>query len=75
MSQSAWAVVTTFGALYEAEIAQGRLASAGIPARVDQRGNVGLFGPGFTGKSVRGVAVMVPRERVPEARVALDLEE
>lgn len=75
MFESAWAVLTTFGALWEAEIAQGRLASAGIPARIDQGGNIGLFGPGFTGKSVRGITVLVPTERIAEARVALDLGE
>ncbi len=69
-----WARVASYAALYEAEMAQGRLDSVGIPSRVDQQGAVGMFGPGHQGASVRGVVLFVPRERVAEARNALDLE-
>ena len=74
MHRPAWRVVATFGALYEADLAAGRLRSAGIPHRVDQRGGVGLFGPGHEGKTVRGVAVLVPEDRLKQARKALDLD-
>jgi hypothetical protein len=70
----AWEVVATFGALYEAELAAGRLRSAGIDSRIDQRGNVGLFGPGHQGRSIRGVALLVSADRLHAARNALDLE-
>lgn len=72
-SQS-WEVVATFGALYEAEMAAGRLASAGIESRIDQRGAVGLFGPGHQGRSIRGIALLVPADRLGSARDALDIE-
>ena len=69
-----WKVVATFGAMYEAEMAAGRLQSAGIDSRVDQRGAVGLFGPGHLGRSVRGIALLVHETRLDEAREALDIE-
>ncbi len=70
----AWEVVATFGATYEAELAAGRLQSAGIPSRIDQRGGVGLFGPAHQGRTVRGVALLVPKQCLDDARLALDLE-
>jgi hypothetical protein len=76
MSQTdSWAVVHTYAALHEAELAAGRLQAAGIPSRVDQRDTVGLFGPGHAGRSIRGIAVLVPAGRLPAARSALDLED
>jgi hypothetical protein len=69
-----WETVATFGAAYEAEIAAGRLASVGIPSRIDQRGGVGVFGPAYEGWTVRGVALLVPQERLEDARLALDIE-
>jgi hypothetical protein len=70
-----WQVIATYGDLTSAELAEGRLESAGIACRLDQRGAVGLFGPGFSGGSVRGVALLVPVAAVAEARFALDLPE
>ncbi len=69
-----WKAVTTYGALYEAELAAGRLDSAGIPSRIDQRGAVGLFGPGHVGRSVRGIELLVPLDQLKAAREALDIE-
>jgi len=69
-----WEPVASYAALYEAEMAQGRLDSVRIPSRLDQQGGVGMFGPGHQGTSVRGVVLLVPRERLAEARNALDLE-
>jgi hypothetical protein len=74
VKSQAWEVVATFGALYEAEMAAGRLASAGIESRIDQRGAVGLFGPGHQGRSIRGIALFVPADRLGAARDALDIE-
>lgn len=70
-----WQVVATYGDLASAELAQGRLRSAGIDCRLDQRGAIGLFGPGFSGASVRGVGLLVPGAAVAAARFALDLPE
>ena len=69
-----WSRVATYNALYEAEIAAGRLDSADIAHRIDQQGAVGLFGPGHAGQSVRGVALLVAKEDLEAARQALDLE-
>ena len=69
-----WEVVATYGALYEAEMAAGRLQSSGIPSRIDQRGAVGLFGPGHQGRSIRGIALLVPARRLDDANDALDIE-
>ncbi len=70
-----WQVIATYGDLASAELAVGRLESIGIMCRLDQRGAIGLFGPGFSGASVRGVALLVPAAVVAEARFALDLPE
>lgn len=72
-SKPTWTTVATYGATFEAEMAAGRLESVGIPSRIDQRGAVGLFGPGHQGRTVRGVALMVPADRLDDARSALDL--
>jgi hypothetical protein len=69
-----WKVVDTFGAMYEAEMAAGRLQSVGISSRVDQRGGVGLFGPGHLGRSVRGIALLVHERQLAAAREALDID-
>ncbi|UCG86195.1 MAG: hypothetical protein JSW71_20185 [Gemmatimonadota bacterium] len=68
-----WTVVATYNSLYEAEMAGGRLDSVAIPHRIDQRGGVGLYGPGHGGRTVRGVALLVPVASIDAAREALDL--
>lgn len=70
-----WQVIATYGDLTLAELAEGRLEAAGIMCRLDRRGATGLFGPGHSGASVRGVALLVPAAAVAEARFALDLPE
>jgi hypothetical protein len=69
--ETAWVTVATYGAGYEADIAIARLDAAGIDAQ--RRGNdtVGLFGPGFEGRTARGVDVLVPADVVAEARDVL----
>lgn len=69
-SDRRWVVIASFGAGYEADIAIARLEAAGITAV--RRGNdlVGLFGPSFEGRSVRGIEVLVPSD---EAAVARDV--
>ncbi len=58
---------------FEAELATGRLAGVGIPARIDQRGGVGIFGPGHAGLTVQGVVLLVPATQLEEATAALDV--
>lgn len=68
-----WTVVMTYGAVFEAELASGILADAGIPAQV--RGEYsGVFGAGWSGTVVKGVDVLVPEERAEEARDLLAQE-
>ena len=70
-----WVSLVEFGAVYEAELAAGRLESAGILSRIDRRGAAGNFGLAHAGSSVRGVTFYVPVDCVTEAREALDLED
>lgn len=70
-----WVVVAEYGAVYEAELAAGRLESAGIISRIDRRGAAGIFGLNHAGASVRGITLYVPAGSLPAAREALDLEE
>jgi hypothetical protein len=73
-SERTWKVVATYNSMVDAEVAAGRLEHVGIPKRLDQRGGVGLFGPGHGGRSVRGIALLVPDDQLEAAREALDLE-
>jgi hypothetical protein len=73
-SERVWKVVATYNSMVDAEVAAGRLEHVGIPKRLDQRGGVGLFGPGHGGRSVRGIALLVPDDQLEAAREALDLE-
>jgi len=70
-----WVAIAEYGAVYEAEIAAGRLDSVGILSRIDRRGAAGIFGLAHAGSSVRGVTLYVPEDCVREAREALDLED
>ncbi len=73
-SERVWKVVATYNSMVDAEVAAGRLEHVGIPKRLDQRGGVGVFGPGHGGRSVRGIALLVPDDQLEAAREALDLE-
>lgn len=74
MTESDVAVVAEYATVMEAELAAGRLESAGIPSRIEQHGAVGIFGPGHAG-SVLGVTLYVSRDRLGDARQALDFED
>lgn len=67
-----WVSVATFGSGLEAELAVQQLEAEGIVAI--SRGNdvVGIFGPGFQGRTSQGVDVLVPSDAVDAARAALD---
>lgn len=73
--EATWVALAEYGAVYEAEIAAGRLDSVGILSRIDRRGAAGIFGLAHAGSSVRGVTLYVPEDCVREAREALDLED
>ena len=73
-SKCIWKVVASYNSMIDAEVAAGRLDHVGIPRRIDQRGGVGLFGPGHGGRSVRGVALLVPDDQLEAACEALDLD-
>lgn len=65
-----WALVATFGQVFEAEIAKARLESVGIPAQVLGE-HIGVFGPGWSGMAIRGVRLIVPADALEDAEAAL----
>lgn len=67
-----WVLVASFGSGLEADLAVQQLEAEGIVAI--SRGNdvVGIFGPGFQGRTARGVDVLVPSDAVSAARAVLD---
>lgn len=71
---SDWTSIASYSTLIEAELAGGRLESADIPFLIDQHDAVGLFGPGHSGASMRGITLNVPPDLAEEARVELDLD-
>jgi hypothetical protein len=66
-----WRKAVVFAAEPAAELARQQLEAAGIPVAVlnDQ---TGIFGPGFAGASHLGVTVLVPADRLEEARELLE---
>jgi hypothetical protein len=70
-----WQTIATFDSLPLAELAAGRLESADIPFMIDQQDNVGIFGPGHAGGTVRGISLDVPSGYADDARAALDLDD
>lgn len=70
--KSRWIVVMTYGVVYEAEMAKGMLENAGIPAQVLGE-HIGVFGPGWSGMSIRGVDLAVPGPLLEDAREVLGL--
>ena len=70
-----WVAVADLASAYEADIAVARLESAGILAIARGNDIVGLFGPGFSGASARGVQVLVPSDALDAAREILAASE
>lgn len=69
-----WVVAKTYSAVFMAEMAVGLLEDAGIPAL--SRGEyAGIFGGGWAGTVAKGVDVLVPEDRVEEAREVLGPDE
>jgi len=66
-----WRKAAIFAAEPGAELARQQLEAAGIPvALINDR--TGIFGPGFAGASHLGVTVLVPSDRLEEARELLE---
>ena len=66
-----WAQLASVGAPYEAELARQQLEAEGIPVAVLNDGT-GIFGPGFMGAQPRGVRILVPSDRLEEARELIE---
>jgi Putative prokaryotic signal transducing protein len=62
-----WAKAASFKASYEADLARQALEGEGIPVAV-LGDATGIFGPGYMGPTTRGNTVLVPSDRVEEAR-------
>jgi hypothetical protein len=71
MTDLAWVSIATFAAGFEADLAVAQLESAGILAVARGNDITGIFGPGFGGKTARGVAVLVPSDAVQRAHAIL----
>ncbi len=69
-----WVTVLTCSSGLEADFAVQQLDSAGIDAVARGNDIVGIFGPGFSGATARGVDVMVPSNMVEDAREILGTE-
>jgi hypothetical protein len=68
-----WQCIASFGAGYEADLAEAVLQTREIP--VLRKGpEVGIFGHGFAGTTAHGVQLFVPAEHVEEAHGLLSAE-
>lgn len=72
MAEEGWTRLAEYATQWEADIAAGTLRGAGVPVQV-QSGVTGLFGPGFSGPTQHGVALLVPHAHLAEARLLLDI--
>lgn len=73
MSESGWRVLATYASGFEADLAMAQLEAAEIPAVRDGNDSVGIVGPGFQGRTARGVTVLVPADALEAAREAVSL--
>ena len=67
-----WQTVASYAGGFDADVAVERLEAAGIPAIARGNDVVGIVGPGFQGRTARGVDVVVPSPFADEARSLLD---
>jgi hypothetical protein len=68
-----WAQLAEYASGFEADIVRAQLESAEIPV-IAKGPEIGIFGPGFSGPTSRGVRLFVPEERLEEARELLEEE-
>jgi hypothetical protein len=73
MDESGWSVLATYASGFEADLVMAQLEQAQIPAVRDSNDTVGIFGPGFSGATARGVTVRVPTSALADARAAVRL--
>ncbi|HEU4632008.1 MAG TPA: hypothetical protein VFS08_19820 [Gemmatimonadaceae bacterium] len=66
-----WVPIATYPAVYAAEIGRAVLEAGGFDAIVEGGEWVGIFGPGFSGPTPRGVRVLVPSDQLAAARTYL----
>ena len=72
MSESIdWRPVAEYAALYETELPRQQLEAADIPVLV-KGVEPGIWGPGFAGPTSRGITLLVPEDRLDEARDLLE---
>ena len=69
-----WALLAEYGSAAEADLDLGTLELEKVPTLV--RGlEPGIFGPGFTGATPRGIRIYVPRSAIDHARELIGLAE
>lgn len=66
-----WTTVATFSARYEAELSIQQLEGADVPYLVKGE-EAGIWGPGFSGPTSRGIELLVPAEYADAAREMLE---
>lgn len=71
---SQWVLIANYASALEAEIAAEQLRGAGLPAQVRGNDFVGVFGPGFQGRTPRGVDLLVPDAAIDRARDILGID-
>ena len=72
MSESIdWCPVAEYAALYETELPRQQLEAADIPVLV-KGVEAGIWGPGFAGPTSTGITLLVPEDRLDEARDLLE---
>ena len=70
-SRVSFVQVGVYATRFEAELAQAQLESADMPSLIQSHAGAGVFGPGFQGAVPGGVALLVPRELLAEAKEIL----
>ncbi|HEX6631300.1 MAG TPA: hypothetical protein VF048_09425 [Gemmatimonadaceae bacterium] len=70
-----WVPIATYPAVYVAEIGRAVLEAGGFDAVVEGGESVGIFGPGFSGPTPRGIRVLVPSDQLAAARTYLAFRE
>jgi hypothetical protein len=70
-----WVKLANYASALEADIVVERLRSAGVHAISRTNDIVGIFGPGYAGRTPRGVDVLVTSDAVNTAREVLGTDD
>jgi hypothetical protein len=73
VAEQGWIRLIEYGTQLEADVAAATLRAAGVPVQI-QTPVTGIFGPGYAGPTQLGVSLLVPADRVADARSILDEE-